>query len=223
MRFASICASSVCVLLMLGCHHSGGPAAVHYSVIGSSDRALEPGQLVTGKHISDPEERQLVGSWPMNMIATADGRFAITTDMGFKESVWSIDTAGGLGVSHVNFSNQTKKNKGKVGGQAATETAPSAADESNGLYYGLAAAPNGTIFAAQGAHDSIAVLAMDANGGLSQAGEIATKPGDFPAGIALGTSSPAASPPSARLVSPRPGEGSLTPAVPQRQRSAPSM
>ena len=41
------------------------------------------------------------------------------------------------------------------------------------------------MFAAQGAHDSIAVLALDAQGKLIKTGEIKTKLRDFPAGLAL--------------------------------------
>ncbi|HZK82387.1 MAG TPA: hypothetical protein VFC46_15000, partial [Humisphaera sp.] len=71
------------------------------------------------------------------------------------------------------------------GGEAAAKPTTPARAKSNGLYYGLAAAPDGTIFAAQGAHDSIAVLAVDGDGKLSWKREIGARKFDFPAGLAL--------------------------------------
>ncbi len=45
--------------------------------------------------------------------------------------------------------------------------------------------PTNTIYAAQGAHDSIAILQLDKAGQLTSAGSIETQRKDFPAGLAL--------------------------------------
>ena len=131
-----------------------------------------PNPLVTGKSLSlspATTPRQGVGSLPMNLIPTADGRFAISTDMGFRQSLWVTRTSDGVGVADVEFSN-APPNK-----------------DTNGLYYGLAIRPDGTLFAAQGANDSIAVLSLNTTTGelTTVKSTIKTKTGDFPSGLAL--------------------------------------
>ncbi len=126
--------------------------------------------LVTGKTITVPSDtpRQGVGSLPMHMIASPDGQYAVTTDMGFRQSLWSIRLADGVGVSHVEFPNSD----------------PNPA--SNGLYYGLAFKADGTLYAAQGNNDSIAILSLNrATGELTQKSSLKTKKADFPSGLAL--------------------------------------
>jgi YVTN family beta-propeller protein len=176
MRFVPIPSSLVISLVVLGCHTVPTAPPVDDSPTG---------RLVTGKRIGDPESRQAVGSLPMNMIVTPDGRFVLTSDMGYRESLWSIRTDDGQGVSHVEFSNKGRRGGQLDAGEAASNPTASASPKSNGLYYGLAAAPDGTIFAAQGAHDSISVLALDADGKLSKKREIRARRFDFPAGLAL--------------------------------------
>lgn len=114
-----------------------------------------------------PVARQNVGSLPMNLVATRDGRYAIASDMGFRQALWTIRTRDGRGVSHLDF------NKG------------SGSEKTNGLYYGLAVSTDGAVYAAQGGHAAIAVLQIDENGQLRRDGEIATKKRDFPAGLAI--------------------------------------
>ena len=50
-----------------------------------------------------PSARQNVGSLPMNMIATPDGKFVITTDMGFRQSLVSLRASDGVVVSRLEF------------------------------------------------------------------------------------------------------------------------
>ncbi len=124
--------------------------------------------LPTGRWLDahSPDASVDVGSLPVNLIATPDGRFAVSTDEGFRESIWSIGTADGKGIGHVDF----RSNRGNA---------------SNGLYFGLAASPTGTIYAAEGAADRIAVLKIDRDGQLELNHTLATHEGDFPAGLAL--------------------------------------
>jgi DNA-binding beta-propeller fold protein YncE len=119
---------------------------------------------------------------PMNLVMSPDGRFALVSDMGLRQSLWSIRTSDGVGVSHVEFSNRAPA---QPFGENAGPTERRRSDRSNGLYYGLAIAEDRTVYAAQGAHDSIAALRLGDDGALTLIGEIRTKPHDFPAGLAL--------------------------------------
>jgi YVTN family beta-propeller protein len=138
--------------------------------------------LVTGKSITLPPlgAQQNVGSLPMNLILSPDGSFAISSDMGFRQSLWSIDTSTGQGVSHLDFP-----------GGSGVPNPNNASPAANGLYYGLAIKDNGdgtsTIYASQGAIRKIAVITLDnSTGALTQTGSItSTTAGDFPAGLAL--------------------------------------
>ena len=46
----------------------------------------------------------------MNMIASPDGEFALVSDIGTHQALWSIRTSEGTGVSHMDFPN-AKPNK----------------------------------------------------------------------------------------------------------------
>jgi YVTN family beta-propeller protein len=142
------------------------------ALIGCESRPAEPSPqtvpLSTGRALDAqaPPATQPVGSLPVNMAASADGKYVVVTDAGFKQALWSIRTEDGKGVSHVEFPT-------------------SRMDHNNGLYYGLAIAPDGTVYAAQGNRDSIAVLALGADGSLEKKRTITTRVSDFPAGLAL--------------------------------------
>ncbi|HSU65470.1 MAG TPA: hypothetical protein VLJ39_01235, partial [Tepidisphaeraceae bacterium] len=100
------------------------------------------------------------------MVLSPDGKYAITTDQGYKQMLCSMRTSDGAVVSHVDY-------------------AKSPEHPHNGLYYGLAFAPDGTLYAAQGNEESIAVLKLDAEGNLSEQRRFKTQRGDFPSGLAL--------------------------------------
>ena len=140
------------------------------SVVPAS--AQGPNPLNTGKSITYPSSslRQTVGSLPMNMILTPNGKYAITTDMGFSESLYVLNTTTGQAVAHLDSPNTT--------------TAPT-----NGLYYGLAIKDNGdgtsTLYAGQGANATVAIITVGVNGTLTQTGSITGAAGDFTAGVAL--------------------------------------
>jgi DNA-binding beta-propeller fold protein YncE len=123
--------------------------------------------LVTG-HAIDPQSvaSQNVGSLPINLIASPDGKFVISTDQGYRQSLWCIRTSDGAGVSHLEFP-RTARNG------------------TNGLYYGLAFGPDGTLYAAQGANDTVLKISLDADEKLVQTGAIKARKGDFPSGVAV--------------------------------------
>ncbi len=138
--------------------------------------AQGPNPLITGKKITLPPigPVQNVGSLPEHMIVSPNGKFAITSDMGFRESLWSIDTLTGKGVSHLDFNAVDAKG-----------------NPSDGLYYGIAAHDNGdgtaTLYVATGQFGKILVVHLDASGNLTPVGgpAFATQAADFPAGVAL--------------------------------------
>ncbi len=110
-----------------------------------------------------------IGSLPMNIIKSPDGKFAITTDMGFHESLWSVDTTTGATISEVQFQNTTNQ-------------------PHYDLYHGLAFAPGKgpdyTLYAAQGETQTVAILSLSSAGQLTLAGSIPTQAGDLPSGLA---------------------------------------
>ncbi|MGO9243728.1 MAG: alkaline phosphatase family protein [Verrucomicrobiia bacterium] len=137
-------------------------------VATSSLFAQATNQLPTGKNITQPPlgVQQEVGSLPMNMVASPDTKFALVSDMGTHQALWSIRTSDGTGVSHMDFPN-AKPNK-----------------EANGLYYGLAFGMDDTLYAAQGNNSSIIALSLSADGVLATNRILTTKNGDFTCGLA---------------------------------------
>jgi YVTN family beta-propeller protein len=124
--------------------------------------------LITGRSITpDFDASHDVGSLPVNMIPLRGGEFAVCSDAGFRQFLWTIRTDTGAGVMRLPFSNRGANPK------------------TNGLYYGLAASDDGTLYAAQGNFDAIAVLTVDAQGNLAEKRQIKTKKADFPSGLAL--------------------------------------
>jgi hypothetical protein len=151
--------------VLAGCNHAPPPTP---DPQWAADPPLSTGRYI---HPATTQSTQNVGSLPVNLIASADGQYAISTDAGYRQSLWSIRIADGKGVSHLEFPNK----KGKF---ATTQ------EKARGLYYGLAAA-DGVIYAAQGQHDTIAVIGISADGTLKQQRTITTKKSDFPSGLAL--------------------------------------
>lgn len=126
-------------------------------------------RLITGKNIpaTMPAVRQAVGSLPMNVIVSPDKRYAIVSDMGYRQSLSAIDLSTGKRVGEIVYAT-TKKNP------------------TVGLYYGLAIDSENNIYAAQGGEASVAVVHLEANGTLVPVRTIKlTGGGDFPAGVAL--------------------------------------
>ncbi|HEY2761179.1 MAG TPA: hypothetical protein VGI75_10555, partial [Pirellulales bacterium] len=221
-RLARLLSAATLTALALGNVRHTGAQQVH------ADNPLNTGKSISPSQIS----RQDVGSLPINVLASPDGNYLITTDMGTQQALWSIRAADGKGVSHVDFltrregsrgsqkstatksdpaesdsvkmntvksevakstdenkaeskSDTAKSTREPANGEAATETIASGSPRSNGLYYGLAFSSDNTLYAAQGGHDSIAVLSLSNSGELKLIDSIITKPKDFPAGIAL--------------------------------------
>ena len=153
---------------------------------------LEPTQLVTGKRITPPQTgSQNVGSLPMNMILTPDGKYALVSDMGFREYLTCLNAKTGQ-IAQPETLPPTPTD-GSVTGPPTSKAliafgAPYTSR--NGLYYGLAIKGNTdgtyTVYASQGANGTIAVISLDATGSFGTTLQtIKMKPGDFPAGLSL--------------------------------------
>jgi DNA-binding beta-propeller fold protein YncE len=141
---------------------------VSAAAVGQSRR------LITGKNIVwPPVGTQLnVGSLPMNMVLSPNGKYAIVSDMGFEEALTVVSTKTGGFVSNVDYPNCNYCNS----------------QTTNGLYYGLAFGSNGTLYAAQGGNNTIDVLNLADDGVLADLGSFtATQPTDFPSGLATDT------------------------------------
>ncbi len=162
---------SLSIVVAAGCA-GDGPAATARRPVKDQPVMEGADRVSTGKTIAlDPLSSQNVGSLPVNLISSADGKFVISTDAGSREALWVIRASDGEGMSHVAFNNKR--------GAGATP-----AEKSVGLYYGLAAGP-GVVYAAQGNHNEIAVLTLSEDGKLKADRSFKTKDHDFPSGLAL--------------------------------------
>lgn len=150
--------------VVAGC---GGKTTTPHEPVDAANPPLSTGRFIAPAAVA----AQNVGSLPVNLITSADGRYAISTDGGYRQSLWAVRVSDGMGVSRVGFASK----KGKF---------VTANEKSNGLYYGLAAG-DGVVYAAQGARDAIAVLSLGADGSLTRERVIETRRSDFPTGLAL--------------------------------------
>ena len=172
-------------------------------VVGDSARSqpLVTGKLLDVGHVLHSQD---VGSFPVNMVVSPDGEFAITSDIGFRQAIWAVRLSDGTGTGQIPFPNKTmfRDSSGHSGKNAAAEkpdlpdlhTGAESSAIANprlrslktfGLYYGLAVAADHAIYAAQGANDTIAVLSLTADGSLIANSTIKMQPQDFPAGVCL--------------------------------------
>jgi YVTN family beta-propeller protein len=178
------------------------------SVPSPFSRAVYSQPLATGKELQEGPilHSQNVGSFPVNMIVSPDGQFAVTSDIGFRQAIWAVRLSDGAASGQIRFPNEWAareamlrfgKNDASSEGAVDKKTYESASPElidsqpglrslkSYGLYYGLAIAADRTIYAAQGANDTIAVLSLADDGSLTPKSRIKAQPKDFPAGVCL--------------------------------------
>jgi YVTN family beta-propeller protein len=146
--------------------------------------ATAPVPLVTGKAITPTGEHTGVGSFPVNMALTPDGRFALVTSTGTREYVTVLSVADGKVVSQVGYNDARADLKGKK----------------QDLYYGLALGPAGAdgaipVYVSRGSENKIGVLLLGTDGKLTDTGRTLDYPGagtdalnddpPYPAGVAV--------------------------------------
>lgn len=167
------------------------------ALLGAPALAQSPNPLMTGKKITLPPlgTRTNVGSLPMNMLLTPDGKYAITTDMGFRQGLTCISTLTGHLAQPITAPAPTNPDGSPAGlpvSQSIIQFGTMNSDGTYGppgLYYGLTAKSNGdgtsTVYAAQGADNAVAVVTVSATGALSLKQTLPLGKGDFAAGLAL--------------------------------------
>ncbi|MDB5297217.1 MAG: Phosphoesterase family, partial [Phycisphaerales bacterium] len=140
----------------------GGPGA---DAGGRTDPPLS-----TGRHIAAPPATagasHGVGSLPVNLLLSPDGKYAVTTGAGYRERLTVIRVADGQQTGVIDYPSTPEHKE-------------------NGLYYGLAFGPDKTLYAAQGAAGTVAVLTLKGDGSLARVRQIKTGPQASPAGLAV--------------------------------------
>ena len=131
----------------------------------------ETKRIVTGKFISPAGEQVEVGSSPINMKLSPDGRFIAVTDCGYREQLTILDAKSGEVLSKRPF----------VGDRS----------DPSGLYYGLAfreIGGNTQLLVSRGAQDLITIYDVKADGSTKAAGEMSDpapeSPGNYPHNVA---------------------------------------
>jgi len=120
-------------------------------------------RLVTGKYISPVGDQVEVGSFPVNIKLSPDGRFIAVSDCGFREQLSILDSETGKLVSKEVF--------------ASTRRAP------NGMYFGLDFQNldgKTFLYVSRGAMDSVLRYTLDSAGKLSDPTNITVNKGKKP-------------------------------------------
>lgn len=98
----------------------------------------EPSLLPIGKYISPEGTHAEVGSYPLNMALTNDGKYAVVTTCGYREALSLVEVSTGKIASQVDY--KTSRNN----------------PDKDGLYYGIAIHPKtGDVYVSRGAQDKI--------------------------------------------------------------------
>jgi DNA-binding beta-propeller fold protein YncE len=160
-------------LVVIGCQQNpASPATANSAQTATPvqpDDLVSPAkpQISTGRRINSDGilASQDVGTMPVNLAVSPDGKYVVTTSNGFIDQLCSIRISDGSLVSTITFA----KSQGQM---------------TNGLYYGLAFAPDGKLYAAEGAAERVTVYKISDEGVLTHDVDIPAAPSDFPAGIA---------------------------------------
>lgn len=132
-----------------------------------------------GRSLSPVGDQVEVGSFPINIAKSSDGRFLAVTNVGFREQISILDATSGKLLSTIPFNQPQTKGRGK-----------------ESLYIGLAFGPSkdkeSTLFASRGPEDKISILHVSAEGIVTDSGQAlenaapaSSKAPLFVAGLAL--------------------------------------
>ena len=158
------------MFLSAGCRHSPGPVATGDTLNTGKDLRRFLGDTTP------------LGGFPIGLVPAGDGKFAVICGMGYRQSIYSVATTDGHLCGKVDYLSKAPPPSESDTPEVVPESARKV--KSNGVYFGVAVSGN-TVYAAQGAHNSISVLTLGSDGALTNTGSIATKAGDFPAGLAI--------------------------------------
>lgn len=158
---------ALCAAFSVGCGSQSGQPAPSASNILVNGRQITPAGTTSGP----------VGDMPLNIVLSPDGEYAITTSSCLNALLSTLRVSDGAVVSSLAY-------------PADNPSIPN-----DGLFYGLVFDPTPhnntyTLYAAQGAYGTVAVLTLGSDGTLTQTGTIPASPlpympVDQPAGIAL--------------------------------------
>ena len=142
---------ALCAVFFVGCSSSSNaPSASNILVNG---RRITPAGTTSGQ----------VGVMPLNIVLSPDGKYAITTSSCLNALLSTLRVSDGAVVSSLAF-------------PADDPSIPN-----GGLFYGLVFDPTPhnntyTLYAAQGAYGTVAVLTLGSDGTLTQTGTIPANP-----------------------------------------------
>ena len=112
----------------------------------------EPTMLPIGKYISPEGTHVEVGSYPLNMVSTNDGNYAIVTTSGYRQALSVVDINSGTITSQFDY--KTSRNN----------------PNKDGLYFGIAVQPKtGNVFVSRGAQDKVSSYSVT-DGKISEIG-----------------------------------------------------
>ena len=183
-RLTWIALAALLAAAVPGCHPDADPHLVDHPGPVAEPLNVGRGLLPSNGPVTP------LGGMPVAIVAQGD--HAVVLGMGYRSAVYAVATADGRLLDRLAFDNDAVRRPATVRADPAGDS-PENGDEgtpkvdrdrqSNGVYYGLATDAGGNLYAAQGAHDAVAVLRCD-GGKLTQTGTIRSRPGDFPAGLA---------------------------------------
>jgi YVTN family beta-propeller protein len=146
---------------------------VAVSVAGAvSLRLLQAPPTSTGLQLAPVGDQTEVGSFPVNMVLSPNGKFVIVSDCGARQQLSVLDASNSKVVSSIPF-NEEKSGEGK-----------------QQMYYGLVFGSDGTLFVSRGGQDRVTRYTLSDDGKLTSAGEDLKVPGkdsdgpNFIAGLA---------------------------------------
>lgn len=112
-----------------------------------------PAMLPIGKYISPAGTHAEVGSYPLNMVPTVDGKYAVITTCGFRQNLSVVEIATGRVMDQFDYKN-SGNNPNK-----------------DGLYYGLAVHPvTGEVYASRGQQDKVSNYRISPEGKITEVG-----------------------------------------------------
>ena len=143
--------------------------------------------LNVGKQVVDSDAIPLTGaSLPMTLALSADHTYAVICGMGYRDALWTLRTSDDTVVSRADFTSRAVPRQNPEGPAEDEPKIPNATNPSKlGVYYGVVCAADGTVYAAQGARDTVAVMKLGSDGKLMPTGTIHAHASDFPAGVAV--------------------------------------
>lgn len=147
----------------------------HIAGANSTGDGSDLARLSTGKSISPLGAHTPVGSYPVNCVASPDGKYVVVSDSGSRQYISVVRVGDGSLASQLDYNSKSDV----------------LAQGKKGLYFGLACEPSATgttVYASRGSEGAVSVLNLDADGNLTDTGKTLVchqTPRPFIAGLAV--------------------------------------